>query len=535
MSGLIRRFRLRPRMLGAFGVVCMLLAAVTAVGISGARRQANLSDQAADLQQLSRHSLELKFDATELFSYVLSYLVNVPYAAQPADVVADDGIHNRIVGLKTVALGQLDSASKFAMTQSEHVMLDQVRSGLTAMFDTEAAGATDLKGNKVADAFQIFDEKFYAAYNQTIVYADKLVTAVTARSERALATSEESGSQTELMMLLGCALALVLAIVLALIITRSVTRPAGIVAGAMRRLAQRDLTAPPHSAGSDEMADMSLALKQAVEAVHDSMTQVAGRAKALTESANGLSGLSDRLGGNVEEAFERVRAVSGATDEVTTNVAAMKTAAEQVSLASNEIARSGEEAVGVVGRGVTIVDSASQTVGRVFEASNEIGKIVKTITGIAEQTNLLALNATIEAARAGDAGKGFAIVAGEVKELAQETARATEDITGRITAIQQATGQAIEAMRAVSQVVQDISGVQSSVASAVQEQSHMTNEIRRGINEIADNSERIGGNVAGLTSTTGSSKESANSTREAARELAAMAVELEQVVSTFKY
>ncbi|GIJ50919.1 chemotaxis protein [Virgisporangium aliadipatigenens] len=535
MVGLIRRLRLRSRMIYAFGVVCVLLAAVAGVGISGSRWQARLSGQAADLQQLSRTSLELKFDATELFSHVLGYLVNVPYTAKPSDVVADEANRRRVADLQALVNGQSAAARRFAMRPVERAMLDQVVAGLTAMFDTEAAGVSLLKANSVSEAFQVFDDQFYAAFNQTTTYADKLVVAVSQRSDLALAAAEESAARTELMMVLGCALALVLAILLALIVTRSITVPADLVAHAMRRLAERDLTAIPDPGGRDEMAEMSRALRQAVEAVRESMTQVAGRAKALTGSAGDLSALSVHLGENVDSAFERVGEVSVATDEVSANVATMKSAAEQVNLASNEIARSGEDSVTVVGRGVTIVDAASQTVGRVHDASIEIGKIVQTITGIASQTNLLALNATIEAASAGVAGRGFAIVAGEVKELAQGTARATEHITGQISAIQQATTEAIEAMREVSKVVQDISGVQSSVASAVQQQSQMTNEIRRGIGEIAEHSHRIAGNVAGLTSITGSSKHGADSARQSARELAAMAVELEQVVSTFQY
>ena len=531
----MRRLRLRPRMICAFSVVCALLVAVTAAGISGARRQAQLSTQATHLQELSRQSLELRSDATSLFSYVLSYVVNVPYATHASDVMADDGSRSGILALKPVTLSQLAAASDQNMTPSERALLKQVKSGLTAMFDSEAAGAAALKDNRVADAFQIFNDQLFAAYNQTTTNADKLVGMVTKRSYSELATATRSAAQTQSMMIAGCALAMVLAILLALIITRSITIPAGQVASAMRRLAERDLTAAPEVDGNDEMAEMSLAINQAVQAVRQSMTQVAERAKSFTVSANDLSALSIRLGENMQDAFERVGAVTLSADEVASNVNVMKSAAEQVSRASSEIARNGEEAVGVVDRGVRIVKAATETVGRVHGASIEIGKIVQTITGIAEQTNLLALNATIESARAGAAGKGFAIVAIQVKELALGTARATEDITVRIAAIQQATMEAIQAMTEVSNVVQDISGVQFAVASAVQEQSAMTNEIRRGISEIAENSQLIAGNVSGLRSTTGSSKIGANSAEQAARELATMAGELDEVVSTFRY
>jgi methyl-accepting chemotaxis protein len=160
--------------------------------------------------------------------------------------------------------------------------------------------------------------------------------------------------------------------------------------------------------------------------------------------------------------------------------------------------------------------------------------VIKLITSIAEQTNLLALNATIEAARAGDAGKGFAVVASEVKDLAQETARATEDIGARVNAIQQDTGGAVEVISRISEVIAKINDYQTTIASAVEEQTATTAEMSRSIGEVASGSSRIAANIADVSTARASSAQGVNQTRQASAEVARTAEELRGLVAAFK-
>jgi methyl-accepting chemotaxis protein len=180
-------------------------------------------------------------------------------------------------------------------------------------------------------------------------------------------------------------------------------------------------------------------------------------------------------------------------------------------------------------------EATNQTIEKLGQSSAEIGQVIKVITSIAQQTNLLALNATIEAARAGEAGKGFAVVANEVKELAKETAKATEDISRKIEAIQADTKGAVSAIGQISGVIHQINDIQNTIASAVEEQSATTNEISRNLAEAAKGAIDITKNVAGVAEAARSTTAGAVDTQKSAQSLERMAAELQELVSQFKY
>ena len=186
-------------------------------------------------------------------------------------------------------------------------------------------------------------------------------------------------------------------------------------------------------------------------------------------------------------------------------------------------------------RAVTAAENTTATVAKLGDSSAEIGNVVKVITSIAEQTNLLALNATIEAARAGEAGKGFAVVANEVKELAQETAKATEDIARRVQSIQGDTTAAVAAIEEISAIVAQISDRQTTIASAVEEQTATTSEMSRSVQEAANGTGEIALNITGVATAAGSTTQALSQTRSAVDELSRMAADLRSSVATFTY
>jgi methyl-accepting chemotaxis protein len=215
-------------------------------------------------------------------------------------------------------------------------------------------------------------------------------------------------------------------------------------------------------------------------------------------------------------------------------VAQLATGAEEMTGSIREISRSAQEAAGVANEAVRIVADTNGTLNQLGASSTEIGNVIKVITGIAEQTNLLALNATIEAARAGEAGKGFAVVATEVKELAQETARATEDIVTRVQVIRDDTADAVTAINNISAVIDQISGFQTTIAGAVEEQTAVTNDISRSVSDTASGSAQIASNISGVAAAADQTRASVAAAMEAASSLAQMSSELRDAVSRFR-
>ncbi|MFM7842763.1 MAG: methyl-accepting chemotaxis protein, partial [Planctomycetota bacterium] len=181
-----------------------------------------------------------------------------------------------------------------------------------------------------------------------------------------------------------------------------------------------------------------------------------------------------------------------------------------------------------------VAERTNSTVSKLGESSAEIGNVIKVITSIAQQTNLLALNATIEAARAGTAGMGFAVVANEVKELAKQTAKATEDIGRKIDAIQTDTKEAVDAIGQIGEIISHINEIQSSIASAVEQQTATTSEISRSVNEAALGSREIASNVTGVAQAARGTAEAAANTRGSADELSHLAHEMQNLLAKIK-
>lgn len=206
-----------------------------------------------------------------------------------------------------------------------------------------------------------------------------------------------------------------------------------------------------------------------------------------------------------------------------------------MSASIREIAQNATAASRVASQAVTAAKTTNDTVSELGLSSAEIGNVVKVITSIAQQTNLLALNATIEAARAGEAGKGFAVVAGEVKDLAQETARATEDIARRIDAIQLDTGRAMSAIGEISGIIHQIDEFKETIAAAVEEQNATTNEMNRNVTEAAERTGEIAEGITTVAESTRATVEDMTEGQGAAAELGELSRDMLSLVSRFRY
>ena len=276
-------------------------------------------------------------------------------------------------------------------------------------------------------------------------------------------------------------------------------------------------------------------INKTLEMVVEPLKVTAQNASALASSSEELTAVSQQMAGNAEETATQADVVSAASEEVSKNVASVASASEEMQASIREIAKNANESARVAKNAVSVAHSTNETVKKLGESSQEIGNVIKVITSIAQQTNLLALNATIEAARAGEAGKGFAVVANEVKELAKQTAKATEDIGRKIEAIQGDTKGAVTAIEEISAIINQINDISNSIASAVEEQTATTNEIGKSVTEAATGVGDIAKNIGGVALAAKNTTQGANDTQKASQELSRMAAELQKVVSRFTF
>jgi methyl-accepting chemotaxis protein len=299
--------------------------------------------------------------------------------------------------------------------------------------------------------------------------------------------------------------------------------------------AKGDLTRNITVTGSDAIGQMGEGLQRFFGDLRTSVGSIAHNAQALASSSEEMTAVSKQMLGNAEETSAQANVVSAAAEQVSKNVQTVATGTEEMSASIKEIAKNANEAAKVATSAVKVAEATNQTVAKLGESSAEIGKVIKVITSIAQQTNLLALNATIEAARAGEAGKGFAVVANEVKELAKETAKATEDISQKIEAIQTDTKGAVEAIGQISVIIDKINDISNTIASAVEEQTATTNEIGRNVSEAAKGSTEIAQNITGVASAAQNTRSGAIDSQTASGQLSKMAADLQSLVGRFKY
>ena len=347
------------------------------------------------------------------------------------------------------------------------------------------------------------------------------------------ALADGRSTMLKVFVVVAIVLAVVGAVVAWLVATR-MSRRMGRLTAAMTGLAERDLTVSVPEDGADEIGTMSRALNLAVRRLHDLLEEITVEAGRVDGASERLSGVRQDLISTADAATQLSVAAAASAGEVTEHVQTLSVGSEEMSASIREISGSAQEAATVARESVGLAGDMEGVMRTLSDSSSRIAEVVDVITSIAGQTNLLALNATIEAARAGEAGKGFAVVAGEVKDLASQTARATEEVASRVTAIRSDTDSAVRAINAITETIGRVDGYQTAIAAAVEEQTATTNEMAQNVASAAAGSSRIFDSLGEVESTMERTREAVDESSRATDDLGRTVSRLAELVGAFR-
>ena len=528
--------RLGPRLGAAFAVVLLLLIAVMAVGLRSGSAQSAATAKLAQAQRMSSAVLQAKYRSADFNGWQTAYAFD---ALRGINGAAEDAAPSRASFLASAAGFEKELATAAAAAGSDPAaaaQVDKARQQFQQFMAVDAQVAADYRTRNfdtMKQANNLVLGQEIQLFNDIAAAMDKLDAIArrgVAQAQRAADDAKASGGVE--IWAIG-SIAVVLALALAVLLTLSITRPVAAVRDRLKLLAEGDLATPMPVSGRDELSEMGHALDDAVTSLRDLVTTMSGSAVSLAAAAEELTATTENIASSAAASSTQAGVVSAAAQQVATNVQTVSAGSEQMAASIQEIAHSTHEAADIAASAVQVAAAAGETIDSLGKASAEITDVVKAITSIAEQTNLLALNATIEAARAGEAGKGFAVVAGEVKDLAQETARATESIATKVAAIQSGTTSAVRAVEQIGEIIARVNDFQTTIAAAVEEQTATTGEMTRSTSEAASGAEQIAGGIGGVADAAQLANEGIAQSQIALVELARMSADLQSLVGRF--
>jgi methyl-accepting chemotaxis protein len=435
-------------------------------------------------------------------------------------------------------VARLDELSPKWSLQANRDRLADVKKQLPALREVQEAvmkhavgserDAVIKAGNEFADKATPITEAMKAPLGEVADSNDKLL------QEETEEMNAESRSMN-LTMAITTFAALGIGIFVAVSLSRGIAGATQSLLVQAEAIAAGDLTREDLKVRSqDELGDLTTAINKMSGSLKSIILSISENAMQVASASEELNSTSQQITANSEETSAQADVVSKAAQSVSQNLQTVATGAEEMGASIKEIAKNATEAAKVATSAVKVAETTTVTVSKLGDSSTEIGQVIKVITSIAQQTNLLALNATIEAARAGEAGKGFAVVANEVKELAKETARATEDISRKIEAIQTDTKAAVDAIASISGVIHQINDISSTIATAVEEQNATTNEMSRNVSEAANGSGEITSNIARVAEAAQGTTRGATDTQKASQQLVETSTQLRRLVEQFK-
>ncbi|MDQ1295227.1 MAG: Chemotaxis protein [Actinomycetota bacterium] len=525
------------RFLGNRSVKIKILASVLTVAfmgigvtVFGMSRMSDLNDQMTTSRDNSRkiQSLALVRDAVDQASLdVLGILLSVDATSRTSGIALFQTTGKRVgTAISTYRATGLDEKQEKKLTEFQNYwesFSTLTNDKLIPRSLQNPSATAEIRSKEIEPA---------AAMMDTILQDLVAISSEEVDQQESIANDVYSTARFWMLLIQGIGLALGLA--LAVFISRLVTCPLARCVATLRTIATGDLTARAPVEYQDEIGQLASQLNGTVEAVGAMVRGVASNAERLSATSAHLSSTALQLSGSSEETAAKAGSASEIAEHVSQSIQSIAEGARGMGQSIKEIATNAGEAAQVASGASTTAQRVNDIVLRLGQSSSEIDNVIKMITTIAGQTHLLALNATIEAARAGDAGLGFAVVAEEVKQLAHETATATEDISQRISAIQAETKEAISTIGEISKIIEMINEYSTTIAAAVQEQETTTSETSRNVNEAATGSSDIVTNITSVAEAAGSTASGAVATQAAAQELAELASELRHTVEGFR-
>ncbi|GII22844.1 methyl-accepting chemotaxis protein [Planosporangium mesophilum] len=529
---------LADRSVNAKGMIAAAIVAVVALVVGGlainrmARLNADLdtmkSRNIASLERLSelRGGLTNMYNGMFLYQYGKAAAPALQAAGRKNAADADKTVADTLTGYRELAAGSPARQRALATFTEAQQYYNELRN-VVVFGESASPGVTMPPADQLSPAIGKAEGDMAKALSD-------LATVERAESQATAARATEQYKQDRMVIIGVLVLGMLLAFAAALWISRLMRRQLRDAGDSLRALAEGDLSRVAEVRSRDELGQMTAAVNLASAGVKRAVEALAVGARTLGQSSEQLTEVSGRIDDSAREAAAQAHRVAATAGDVSHNVQTLASGSEEMGSSIREIAQNANDAAEVAAQAVGVAESTNQTVSKLGESSAEIGNVIKVITSIAEQTNLLALNATIEAARAGEAGKGFAVVASEVKDLAQETARATEDISRRVEAIQSDTTNAVTAIGEISRIIARINDYQLTIASAVEQQTATTSEMSRSVGDAAQGASDIAGNIAGVAHAAEATTASLADSGRTVAELGSLAAEMQSVVGRFR-
>jgi methyl-accepting chemotaxis protein len=540
MTALLRRFSIRARLIALAVLPLVLIVIVALVAVLGFSSDTSASEKAAAAADIANDAQSLQYQTADYNGWQTAYAFDVARGvkgaaedtgdSRKAFLVSGQEVQRKLDLLKANTDLSADETANLAKVEAAITAFNDVDKDVIANYRTGTASSID-KANQLVLTSEITN------YNAAASNLQKLVDSTTASLKASVADAAASANRNKVIVISVVLLGIILVGLIVLAVIRSITAP---LVGLRSRLSDiadgdGDLTARVDEEGNDEVAEISVLFNRFIGQIADIIGRVAGSANTVAAAAEELSANTLQISSASEETSVQASSVSNLAESVSGNVQAVAAGAEQMGAAITEIARNTTEAARVAQHGLEVVTNANDTVTKLGESSQEIGEVLRVIAAVAAQTNLLALNATIEAARAGELGKGFAVVAGEVKDLARETAQATEDISRRVGAIQTDAQSAVASVGQIGEAMQGITEFQVVISAAVDEQIATTNEMSRNVANAAAATSDIANDITGVSEASMATASGVNQSLQAIQELAVMSSELQSLVGRFRY